>query len=156
MGKIFDGNLLVSPSANPCTGCPAGTYREHNRTETASDNVCANCEKGKSSVVSSSTCTFCPAGKVWRQEGELSFPFSFSFCHSFANDIIAQKRTIYCPLVFRSRCLHRLQPRLLLFARGILRRMHVLPKGQVHPRFRLVNLPRLPSGPLRRKGGTEQ
>ena len=72
-GKIFDVTQLVSPSANPCVSCVAGTFRNHNRSETDADNKCTKCGLGKWSKVtgadSNSTCTDCVAGKVGNQLG---------------------------------------------------------------------------------------
>ena len=72
-GSKYDGTtLLVTPTANPCTGCPAGTYRDHNRTESSADNECATCDVGKSSAPSASSCTSCAAGKKGRVEHSMS------------------------------------------------------------------------------------
>ena len=68
-GTTYDGALLVSATSIPCVSCPAGTYRDHNRSETQADNECAKCGLGTSSAASASTCTFCAPGKVGRQVG---------------------------------------------------------------------------------------
>ena len=70
-GTTFDAALLVSATADPCASCPAGKYRDNNRTETEADNDCTKCEKGMSSlgVGGASTCTFCAPGKIAREDG---------------------------------------------------------------------------------------
>ena len=65
-GTKYDGALLVTATAKPCASCPAGTYRDHNRSETVADNECARCDLGKSSEAPARTCTFCAPGKVGR------------------------------------------------------------------------------------------
>ena len=73
-GKIFDVQVALADSTtNPCKRCPAGTYRDHNRSDTDADNRCALCGAGRSSTVIgatlSSTCENCAAGKFANQAG---------------------------------------------------------------------------------------
>ena len=82
-GTKYDGALLVSATSKPCASCTAGTYRDHNRSETDADNECAKCGLGKSSAASASTCTFCAPGKIGRQDGA-------SWWMSCARDLKAQ------------------------------------------------------------------
>ena len=70
-GTTFDVALLISATANPCASCPAGKYRDNNRSETVADNKCSECGPGKSSpTVGSSTCTPCAPGKTARYVGK--------------------------------------------------------------------------------------
>ena len=63
-GTMFDSALLISATANPCASCPAGRYRDNNRTESEIDNKCTECGLGKASAGGSSACTECAAGKT--------------------------------------------------------------------------------------------
>ena len=69
VGTKYDHSLVSPTTVDPCVSCPAGTYRDNNRTEIEGDNVCKTCVLGRSSGTSASTCTDCAGGKVGREQG---------------------------------------------------------------------------------------